>query len=98
MTIVGNPQAVVGGVDTLDFHGAAAVDHVGGILGVESFEVTEGGCRRLLACLASFGEVAEREPGPTALASPATCTRSGSRSSNSIGPNVRPGIGTTSLT
>jgi len=39
MTIVGtNPEAVIGGVDThADTHVAAAVNHVGGVLGVEAF-------------------------------------------------------------
>jgi hypothetical protein len=37
MTIVGNPDAVVGGVDTdADVHVAAVVNHLGGVLGVES--------------------------------------------------------------
>ena len=37
MTIVGNnPDAVAGGVDThVDVHVAAAINHVGGVLGVE---------------------------------------------------------------
>ena len=60
MTIVGsNPDAVVGGVDThVDVHVAAAVDHVGGVLGVESFRTTRSGYRRLLSWLGSFGELA----------------------------------------
>ena len=34
MTIVGNPDAVVGGVDThADVHVAAVVNHLGGVLG-----------------------------------------------------------------
>jgi hypothetical protein len=45
MTIVGNnPDAVVGGVDThVDVHVAAVVNHVGGVLGVESFSTTRAG-------------------------------------------------------
>ncbi len=60
MTIVGsNPDAVVGGVDThVDVHVAAAVDHVGGVLGVESFRTTRSGYRQLLSWLGSFGELA----------------------------------------
>jgi hypothetical protein len=42
MTIVGNPDAVVGGVDThADVHVAAVVNHLGGVLGVESFTTHE---------------------------------------------------------
>ena len=42
MTIVGtNPDAVIGGVDThAEVHVAAVVNHVGGVLGVESFPTT----------------------------------------------------------
>ena len=58
MTIVGNPDAVVGGVDThVDVHVAAAVDHVGGVLGIESFRTTRSGYRQLLSWLGSFGEL-----------------------------------------
>lgn len=53
MTIVENPTiTVTGGVDThLEFHVAAAVDANGGVLGVETFDVTTGGYRRLVAWL-----------------------------------------------
>lgn len=59
MTIVGNnPEAVIGGVDThVDTHVAAVVNHVGGVLGVESFPTTRAGYRRLLAWLRSQGEL-----------------------------------------
>jgi transposase len=39
-------------------HVAAAVDHVGGVLGVESFRTTRSGYRQLLSWLGSFGELA----------------------------------------
>jgi transposase len=53
------PLRVTGGVDThLDVHVAAALDHRGGLLGVESFETTPAGYRRLLGWLGAFGEVA----------------------------------------
>jgi len=53
------PDSVTGGVDThLDVHVAAALDHIGGLLGVESFPADAAGYRRLLAWLASFGTVA----------------------------------------
>ncbi len=59
MTIVGNnPDAVIGGVDThVDTHVAAVVDHVGGVLGVESFSTTRAGYRRLASWLQSHGEL-----------------------------------------
>ena len=40
---------------TLDVHVAAALDPIGGLLGVESFPTTPAGCRSLLAWLAGFG-------------------------------------------
>src|SRR3990170_5122048 len=60
MTIVGtNPDAVIGGVDThADVHVAAAVNHVGGVLDVESFHTTTAGYRSLVRWLRSFGELA----------------------------------------
>jgi transposase len=59
MTIVGtNPDAVIGGVDThAEVHVAAAVNHVGGVLGVESFPTTHSGYRRLVSWLATHGEL-----------------------------------------
>jgi len=59
MTIVGtNPEAVIGGVDThVDVHVAAAVNHVGGVLGVEAFTTTRTGYRQLVSWLRSHGEL-----------------------------------------
>lgn len=59
MTIVGtNPDAVIGGVDThAEVHVAAAVNHVGGVLGIESFTTTQAGYRRLVSWLRSHGEL-----------------------------------------
>jgi len=59
MTIVGtNPDAVIGGVDThVDVHVAAAVNHVGGVLGVEAFATTRSGYRQLVSWLRSHGEL-----------------------------------------
>ncbi len=49
---------VTGGVDThADVHVAAAVDHNGGLLGVESFPASETGYEELLAWLVGFGPV-----------------------------------------
>ncbi len=57
MTIV-DRAVVCGGVDThLETHVAAALDGVGGVLGVESFPTTESGYGELLAWLAGFGPV-----------------------------------------
>jgi transposase len=59
MTIVEAPRAVTGGVDThLDMHVAAALDGIGGLLGVEEFSTDDAGGRRLLSWLRSFGPVA----------------------------------------
>src|SRR3974390_1669518 len=58
MTIV-EADRVTGGVDThLDVHVAAALDPIGGVLGVESFPTNPTGYRELLAWMSSFGPVA----------------------------------------
>ena len=52
-------RSVVGGVDThADFHVAAAVDHNGGLLGVESFGADVAGYENLCGWLCSFGPLA----------------------------------------
>ena len=56
--LAGTTRAVTGGVDThLDAHVAAAIDEVGGVLGVESFEATPVGEEKLAGWLRSFGEL-----------------------------------------
>jgi transposase len=59
MTIVGtNPDAVIGDVDThAEVHVAAALNHVGGVLGVESFPTTHTGYRQLVSWLRSHGKL-----------------------------------------
>jgi len=59
MTIVdARVVCVTGGVDThLDFHVAAALDQIGGELGIESFETTTVGYQQLLDWLSGFGPV-----------------------------------------
>jgi len=58
MTIVEADRLVTGGVDThLDVHVAAALNGIGGLLGVESFAATPAGYRRLFGWLSSFGEL-----------------------------------------
>jgi len=57
MTIV-ESHAITGGVDThLDVHVAAALDEMGGLLGVEQFPTTPAGYKALLAWLSDFGPV-----------------------------------------
>ncbi|MCA1702422.1 MAG: transposase, partial [Actinobacteria bacterium] len=52
------PDEITGGVDThLDVHVAAALNAIGGLLGVESFPADGPGYQRLLAWLQSFGSV-----------------------------------------
>src|ERR1700683_913835 len=49
-------RAVTGGVDThADTHVAAALDPVGGLLGVQEFPATAAGYASLLSWLRSFG-------------------------------------------
>jgi transposase len=58
MTVTTLPLGITGGVDThLDVHVAAALDDRGALLGVESFDTTEGGYKKLLAWLSDFGPV-----------------------------------------
>jgi transposase len=57
MTIV-ETRPVTGGVDThLDVHVAAALDDIGGLLGVDEFAADTAGYRQLLDWLCSFGPV-----------------------------------------
>jgi transposase len=59
MTIVEDRRAVTGGVDThAGTHVAAALDPIGGLLGVQEFPATAGGYARLLGWLGGFGTVA----------------------------------------
>lgn len=58
MTIV-ESRPITGGVDThLDVHVAAALDAIGGLLGVEEFPTTPAGYKALLNWLADLGPVA----------------------------------------
>src|ERR1700694_961208 len=59
MAVVEASPEVTGGVDThLDSHVAAALDALGGLLGVESFPATPAGYRSLVAWMGGFGPVA----------------------------------------
>ena len=56
VTIVDTSRPVTGGVDThLEVHVAAALDGIGGLLGVEEFKTTVPGNKALLGWLKSFG-------------------------------------------
>jgi hypothetical protein len=58
MAIMSMPERITGGVDThLDVHVAAALDGVGGLLGVKVFPADAKGYRALLGWLQGFGEV-----------------------------------------
>jgi len=59
MSIVEDRPAITGGVDThADMHVAAALNPIGGLLGVREFPATAAGYAELLAWLRSFGTVA----------------------------------------
>jgi len=59
VAIVEDTRAITGGVDThADMHVAAALDPIGGLLGVEEFPATTAGYVRLLDWLGGFGTVA----------------------------------------
>ena len=58
VTIVEEARPITGGVDThADTHVAAALDSVGGLLGVREFPATAAGYARLLGWLGGFGTV-----------------------------------------
>jgi transposase len=59
MTIVEDTRAIAGGVDThADVHVAAALDRIGGLLGVPEFPAAPAGYASLLGWLRGFGDVA----------------------------------------
>jgi transposase len=59
MTIVEDARVITGGVDThADTHVAAALDPLGGLLGVHEFPATAAGYADLLGWLGGFGTVA----------------------------------------
>ncbi|MGH3401536.1 MAG: IS110 family transposase, partial [Streptosporangiaceae bacterium] len=58
MTIVEETRAITGGVDThADTHVAAALDPIGGLLGVREFPASPAGYAQLAAWLGGFGSV-----------------------------------------
>ena len=59
MTIVEDRPVITGGVDThADLHVAAALDPLGGLLGVQEFPATATGYAQLLGWLGGFGPIA----------------------------------------
>jgi transposase len=83
MTIVEAARPIVGGVDThLDVQVAAAVDAIGGLLGVRSFPTTSAGYQALSSWLSSFGPIERvgwRALAPTVPVWLAILSRRGSR-------------------
>jgi hypothetical protein len=64
VTIVESDRAVIGGVDThLDIHVAAALDPIGGLLGVSEFATTAAGYEELFAWLSDFASGASSASG-----------------------------------
>ena len=60
VTIVEAGRTIVGGVDThLDVHVAAALDAIGGVLGVESFVTTPKGYTAMLEWMSAFGTISK---------------------------------------
>jgi transposase len=58
MTIVEDRPVITGGVDThADLHVAAALDPLGGLLGVQEFPATGTGYAQLLDWLGGFGPI-----------------------------------------
>ena len=59
MTIVEDARVITGGVDThADLHVAAALDPIGGLLGVREFPATAAGYASMLGWLGGFGDIA----------------------------------------
>ena len=58
MTTMLETRALTGGVDThSEIHVAAVIDHLGGVVGVESFPVDRSGYAVLTNWMTSFGEI-----------------------------------------
>src|SRR5215471_2101999 len=59
VTIVEDARVITGGVDThTGLHVAAALDRIGGLLGVQEFPATAAGYAGLLGWLSGFGDIA----------------------------------------
>ena len=76
-TMVEDTRAITGGVDThADLHVAAALDSVGGLLGVQEFPATAAGYAELPGWLRSLGNLALAGVEGTGRASPIRWMRS----------------------
>ena len=87
-------RAITGGVDThADVHVAAALDPLGGLLGVQEFPANPAGYARLVEWPGGFGTVclASKGPAVTAPGSPGTSPRLASGSSRWTVPTGRTG-------
>ena len=97
MIIVEVRRAVIGGVDThLDVHVAAALDAIGGLLGVESFEASRAGNDKFFAWLHAFGPITGRRGGHRLLwgrPGPVHCAPPGWRVVEVDRPNRQPAAG-----
>ena len=96
MTIVEAGRTVIGGVDThLDVHVAAALDPIGGVLGVESFLANPQGYKAMLEWMGAFGTVSQVGVEGTGAYGAGVAGRSragrASRSSRSTARTARPG-------
>jgi hypothetical protein len=95
-------RTITGGVDThADVHVAAALDPVGGLLGVEEFPASPAGYARLLGWLGGSGLSpwsGSKGPAATARAWPATWQRPASGSSRWTAPTARTAAGRASPT
>jgi transposase len=100
LTIV-ETRAITGGVDThADVHVAAALDPIGGLLGVEEFPATPAGYARLLAWLGGFGTVCLvgiEGTGSYGAGLARHVTAAGIRWSRSTAPTARTGGGRANL-
>ena len=102
MTIVEDKRVITGGVDThADMHVAAALDPIGGLLGVQEFPATAAGYAACWAGWAGSGPSpwsASRARAVTARAWPATSPRPASGSPRSTAPTARTAAGRASPT
>ena len=89
-------RAVTGGVDThLDVHVAAALDDIGGLLGVESFEATRGGQRQapgVAAVVRHVGQVGVEGTGSYGASLARSLRAATSRWSRSTVPTAKPAV------
>ena len=102
MTIVEDARVITGGVDAhAGLHVAAALDPVGGLVGVQEFPATAAGYASLLGWLGGFGTLAwsaSKGPAATGRAWPATWRRPACGWSKWIARTARTGAGGASPT